>query len=229
MSKLCLLSRSVLKHRVALVDPLRRVPLRSFSSGEEQQESPADGIRQEEPGGHVADFSQGPVYGRLLGFGKNTLKTDIIHLFEGCNLSTSDVKFEYNNGFAPISLMLQFPSESFYEAATKLIIKKGRLYNLHKISSGQWDITESHDGKTVLLLGFQRSPTREELERFLSGFDYDGSSLRILSGRGPPGTVDSARTMVTFRASSALKASAFQIQKNRSLCINSPIFVRVLQ
>lgn len=55
----------------------------------------------------------GAVYGRLTGFGRNTLKTDIIHFFEGSDLAALDVKFEYNNSFTPISMFVQCIPSSF--------------------------------------------------------------------------------------------------------------------
>lgn len=58
---------------------------------------------------HIICIAQlGLVFGRLLGIGKNTLKTDVIHLFEGCNLSTDDVKVEYSRAYNPIGVYVHF-------------------------------------------------------------------------------------------------------------------------
>lgn len=46
----------------------------------------------------------GPVYGKLLGIGKSTLKTDVVNFLEGCNLGLEDVKVDYNWGFIPIGM-----------------------------------------------------------------------------------------------------------------------------
>ena len=46
----------------------------------------------------------GLVYGKLYGITRNVLKTDIVNLLEGCNLSLDDVKVEYNRSFTPTSM-----------------------------------------------------------------------------------------------------------------------------
>jgi len=46
----------------------------------------------------------GLTYGRLVGVHRHALKTDIINLLEGCNLTLDDVKMEYTRGFNPISM-----------------------------------------------------------------------------------------------------------------------------
>ncbi|KAG0496999.1 hypothetical protein HPP92_001690 [Vanilla planifolia] len=121
--------------------------------------------------------------------------------------------------------MLRFPSQSSFESALRQTIRKGRLYRLDKIGSGQWDITESHDGRTILLQGIARNAFREDIERFLCGCNYDPSSFRYVSR---PGTQDSVKA-VAFRVATGLEATNFQIRRNRSICQNSPVTVRVLQ
>ncbi|KAK8952993.1 hypothetical protein KSP40_PGU017866 [Platanthera guangdongensis] len=223
----------------------------------------------------------GAVYAKLTGLGRNTLKTDIIHLLEGSNLSTADVKFVYNSTFTPISMMLRFPSQSSYDIALRQTLRKGRLYNLEKIYSGQWDITESHDGRTgksvilvvvdklskyghfiamshpytgatvadvfakeivrlhgipsavisdrdpvfVMVYGIPRSAVRDDIDRFLSGCNFDPSSFRYVNRPG----IQSAVKAITFRVASTLEAINFCIRKNRSVCSNAPVTVRVLQ
>lgn len=46
-------------------------------------------------------FGSGLVYGRLTGTTKYTLKTDIVNLLEGCNLSLEDVKVDYYRSYMP--------------------------------------------------------------------------------------------------------------------------------
>lgn len=46
----------------------------------------------------------GLVFGKLTGTGRNALKTDVIHFFEGCNLSTTDIKVEYNKAYNPLGM-----------------------------------------------------------------------------------------------------------------------------
>ena len=43
----------------------------------------------------------GLVYGKLFGITRHTLKTDIINMLEGCNLTMDDVKVDYNWSFTP--------------------------------------------------------------------------------------------------------------------------------
>ncbi|KAL6011163.1 hypothetical protein ACLOJK_001607 [Asimina triloba] len=47
---------------------------------------------------------KGLVYGKLNGTGKFTLKTDIVHFFEGCGLSIEDVKVDYNRIYTPFGM-----------------------------------------------------------------------------------------------------------------------------
>lgn len=46
----------------------------------------------------------GLVYGRLLGISSNTLKTDIINLFEGCKLTLDDIKVDYDRAYNPMAM-----------------------------------------------------------------------------------------------------------------------------
>ena len=46
----------------------------------------------------------GLVYGRLSGITKHTLRTDILNLLEGCNLTLQDVKVDYNRSYFPVGM-----------------------------------------------------------------------------------------------------------------------------
>lgn len=52
----------------------------------------------------VVILFSGLVYGKLYGITRNTLKTDMVNLLEGCNLSLDDLKVEYSRIFKPISM-----------------------------------------------------------------------------------------------------------------------------
>lgn len=52
----------------------------------------------------VVILFSGLVYGKLYGNTRNTLKTDMVNLLEGCNLSLDDLKVEYSRIFKPISM-----------------------------------------------------------------------------------------------------------------------------
>ncbi|XP_037494168.1 uncharacterized protein LOC119370336 [Jatropha curcas] len=61
----------------------------------------------------------GTVYAKLFGITKNTLKTDIINMLDGSNLTPDDIKVSYNRDFMPVGMMLQFPSYSAFDNAYK--------------------------------------------------------------------------------------------------------------
>ncbi|KAI3925249.1 hypothetical protein MKW92_045252 [Papaver armeniacum] len=52
----------------------------------------------------------------------------MISLLESCNLSSEDIKVQYNNIFLPVSMVLQFPLHSAYENAVRVMNRKGRYY-----------------------------------------------------------------------------------------------------
>ncbi|GMH28661.1 hypothetical protein Nepgr_030504 [Nepenthes gracilis] len=165
----------------------------------------------------------GLVYGRLLGANKHTLRTDIIHIFEGCNLTLDDIKFVYNRIFNPVALLVQFPSLSAYDAGIRLIARKGRLFRLEKADRSEWDITKPYNGKYLFLQGLPRNIPIDDVERFLSGFDFDLSSLEMFMRQGVPDK------MATVRFPSQVEAMNAAITKNRGFCQNNQITVRVLQ
>lgn len=50
----------------------------------------------------------GSVFGWVGIQAKNMLKTDIIHYFEGCDLSPANVKVEYNKAYNPTGMSVYF-------------------------------------------------------------------------------------------------------------------------
>lgn len=48
----------------------------------------------------------GVVYGKLLGISRQTLKSDIINLLEGCNLTPDDLKVNYTRNYMPFAMYL---------------------------------------------------------------------------------------------------------------------------
>ncbi|XP_070665835.1 uncharacterized protein [Malus domestica] len=89
-------------------------------------------------------------YGKLLGKSRNTLKTDVVNMLEGCNLRLEDVKVDYNQAFTPMGMVVQFQSWRAFDNAARVISRKGRLYKLERANRSQWDNLTSYDGKTVL-------------------------------------------------------------------------------
>ncbi|XP_047953379.1 uncharacterized protein LOC125199397 [Salvia hispanica] len=97
--------------------------------------------------------SAGVVYGRLLDITKHTSKADVINLLDGSNLSPEKIKVEYNQGFLPLSMLVEFPSASSYDAALRSIGRKGRIYNIRRADKSDWDAGAPYDGKAIILLG----------------------------------------------------------------------------
>ncbi|XP_020274860.1 uncharacterized protein LOC109849438 [Asparagus officinalis] len=221
MSKLCLMAKNALKSRVSPLNSTRILPsFRSFSTegGEPQQDSSSSADPFLQP-------PQGFVFGRVNIQAKYMLKTDIIHYFEGCDLSPANVKVEYNRAYNPTGILLQFPSQSAFDLGVKQSIRKGRQYRLEKVDGTQWELMPSYDGKTVLLQGMPRTAIPEDIERVLSGFEFD-HNFQIFSR--PIGMNEFIRCAL-IRFPTALDAVSAFLRKNNSFCQNSPITMRVLQ
>ncbi|XP_020113297.1 uncharacterized protein LOC109727564 isoform X2 [Ananas comosus] len=215
MSKLTLL-RNVFRATALTPNPLPRVPWRSLSTEGESLDPSDDPFLQ--------TSTEGLVFGRLTGIGKNTMKTDVLHYLEGCNLSTDDIKFDYTKAYNPVGVLLQFPSESSFDTAVKQTIRRGRLYKIEKIDRSEWDLKTSYDGKVVLLQGIPRNAVQEDVERFLSGSNFELSTFQMLFRQGFPDPVRIALVHFPTRLD-AMNAFCFN---NRGFCLNSPVSMRVL-
>ncbi|KAK9756249.1 hypothetical protein RND81_01G084300 [Saponaria officinalis] len=169
--------------------------------------------------------SKGAVYGKLFGINENTLKTDIIHLFEGCRLTLDDIKVEYDRMFNPLAMLLQFPSLSDFSTAFKENNRKGRWLKLDKADWQQWDVVTPYDGNYVLLHGIPRTANLDDVERFLSGCNYDSSSFDIFTRSAYPESI----RMAKVRFLSQIEAMNAVIQKNGSFCLNNRILTRLIQ
>ncbi|OAY72700.1 hypothetical protein ACMD2_23049 [Ananas comosus] len=168
------------------------------------------------------------------------MKTDVLHYLEGCNLSTDDIKFDYTKAYNPVGVLLQFPSESSFDTAVKQTIRRGRLYKIEKIDRSEWDLKTSYDGKViaveysvvslllsdpqVLLQGIPRNAVQEDVERFLSGSNFELSTFQMLFRQGFPDPVRIALVHFPTRLD-AMNAFCFN---NRGFCLNSPVSMRVL-
>ncbi|KAK6126123.1 hypothetical protein DH2020_040101 [Rehmannia glutinosa] len=168
--------------------------------------------------------TSGLVYGKLANITKHTTKSDIINLLEGCDLNPENLKVEYNRSYFPLSMMVEFPSRSAYDAALRTIGRKGRLYNISKVDKAEWDTNAPYDGKAILLYGIPRNALIDDVERFLSGCRYDSSSIEMFVRPTNQGLVRMA--LVRF-PSQALAMHAY-ITKNRGFCLNDQITVHVL-
>lgn len=120
-------------------------------------------------------FAYGKFYIATAGgnrLGKNTLKIDIIHYLDKCELSPDDVKIDYHRGYYPMAALLKFPSKQSFGTALRQTTQ-GRMYRLEKVSREVWDHKPSLDGKAVLLQGVPRNAQADDIERFLSGTNYE--------------------------------------------------------
>ncbi|XP_078160573.1 ribosomal protein S24e family protein [Carex rostrata] len=174
---------------------------------------------------------EGLVYGKINGrgqsiLGKNMLKTDLIHHLEGCDLSFHDIKFEYNRVFFLNSVLVQFPARASFDNAFKQIKLRGNLFNLAKIGRSEWDMKNSYDGKAVLMEGIPYNATLDDIERFLSGCNYDSSSFQFATRT--PADSDPIR-LVVVKFPTQLDASYAYASKNRSFCLSTPVNMRILQ
>lgn len=199
---------------------LRDAP-RPFSTEPEQPAQPEDSSADP----FLRPPNTGPVYAKLFGMSRHTLKTDIVNLLEGCNLTPDDVRFNYNRMFVPMGMMVQFPSRFQFDQAFKVIGRKGRLYKLERADRSQWDLLMNYDGKTLLLQGIPFSANPNDVERFMSGCQYDASSIQMMVR---PANLDPIK-MATVNFPSQIQAMNAFITKNRGFCQNSQVLLRVLQ
>ncbi|XP_031395355.1 uncharacterized protein LOC116206696 [Punica granatum] len=195
-----------------------REPRRRFSTESEQREDATVDNFFETP-------DTGAAYRKLLGITKQTLKSDVINLLDECKLSLDDIRVNYDRSFAPIGMLVQFRSRHEIDRAFKLINRKGRLHKLERVDRSQWEFTTNYDGKTLLLQGLPRQAIPEDIERFLSGCQYDPSSIQLFYRQGFPDPIRMATVSFPSRAQAM---NAF-IAKNRGFCLNNQISVRVLQ
>ncbi|KAM1037788.1 hypothetical protein ACFX15_031928 [Malus domestica] len=203
-------------------------PARRFSTEAEnppQNSRPSDQPQDASP---IEPFLQTPttglVYGKLLGISRYTLKTDVVNMLEGCNLSLEDVKVDYNRAFTPMGMVVQFRSWKAFDNAARVISRKGRLFKLERANRSQWDNLTPHDAKTVLLQGIPQTAAPEDVERFLSGCEYDSSSLQIIFRSFPEPS-----KFATVRFPSQTEAMNAFLAKNKGYCQNGQILMRVLQ
>ncbi|TYG37142.1 hypothetical protein ES288_D13G118300v1 [Gossypium darwinii] len=110
--------------------------------------------------------------------------------------------------------------------AGRTIRRFGRLYRLDRVDTSDWDIVMPYNGKTVVLQGLPRSAALEDVQRFLSGCEYDSSSIQTVTFTRP-GFTNLVR-LTTVQFPSHIQAMNACISKNRKICLNNQISVRVL-
>ncbi|KAK6231516.1 hypothetical protein QUC31_011211 [Theobroma cacao] len=225
------LLRNAIKSHVSVrtIRPMQALPSflgaspKRFSTGTDEPQPP-------QPDASVNQFmesaSKGFVFAKLHGITKHTMKSDIMSLLEGCNLTADDIKVHYSRSFFPLGMMLRFSSPAAFSNAARTIRRFDRLYRLEKVEASDWDIVRPYNGKTVLLLGIPRNALVEDVERFLSGCDYDPSSIQMVTVPKPGTPVPFRFTTVRFP--SQIQAMNACISKNRNVCLNNQLSVRVL-
>ncbi|KAI3791703.1 hypothetical protein L2E82_05564 [Cichorium intybus] len=169
--------------------------------------------------------SSGLFYGKLVGITKNTLKSDVLSLFEECKLTGDDLKVDYNPSYSPTGMMVQFSSKNAYDAALRAVARKGRLFRMERADRSNWDYVQPYDGKYVLLQGIPPNANLEDIERFLAGCEYDASSIRLFSRQGASGPT----RMALVRCLSPTAAMSAMMRTNRGFCFNNQVLVNVLQ
>ncbi|CAH2074428.1 unnamed protein product [Thlaspi arvense] len=172
-------------------------------------------------------LGEGKLYGKFSGFSKHTLKTDIMSILEGCNVTPDDLKFSYMRGgnLNPAAVYVQFPSRSSYDSAMRAIAKKGRLYRLERATHSQWNPIVPYDGKVVALHGLPVNAIIDDIDRFLSGCLYHPGSIQFLTIQG----LGSSKRVALVRFTSQTQAMNAYITKNRNFLLNQRISLQVLQ
>ncbi|XP_078445452.1 ribosomal protein S24e family protein isoform X1 [Wolffia australiana] len=174
----------------------------------------------------IVDPPEGPCFARIRNIGRSTLKTDIIHHFEGSGLTEDDLKIEYNRNFDPTGILAQFPSRSSYNAAGRQNTKKGQPYAMMPIDRKLWDLQTSYYGKTVRVK-VPRNAIAEDIERIFHGCNYDGSATEIFLRPGPEPKEPIKMALVRFPTREEAMTAARL--RNRSFCLNSHVIMHVLQ
>lgn len=205
------------------VNPTIGVP-RCFSTGTEQPPrgpAPPNSSADASVNQFLQTESTGVLYAKLIGGSKYAMKSDIISFLDGCNLTPDDIKFSYSFHFEPAGVrFLRFPSPDAYHAALRTS-RRLAGYWLDRIDVAQWNTVVPYDGKTVVLQGIPRNATIDDIERFFSGCDdYEASSLTVFY-KGPV-------RFAVVRYPSHIQAMNAYLKKDRRICLNDKISVRVL-
>ncbi|XP_078445453.1 ribosomal protein S24e family protein isoform X2 [Wolffia australiana] len=158
----------------------------------------------------IVDPPEGPCFARIRNIGRSTLKTDIIHHFEGSGLTEDDLKIEYNRNFDPTGILAQFPSRSSYNAAGRQNTKKGQPYAMMPVR-----------------VKVPRNAIAEDIERIFHGCNYDGSATEIFLRPGPEPKEPIKMALVRFPTREEAMTAARL--RNRSFCLNSHVIMHVLQ
>lgn len=213
--------------------PFLQESRKCLSTVTEQPPPPSSPLPPPPPGGSTVEggvkkpAGEGKSYGKFSGFSKHTLKSDVMSVLEGCNVTPDDLRFSYMRGgnLNPSGVYVQFPSRSSYDSAMRAIAKKGRLYRLERATQSQWDPVVPYEGKVVALHGLPPNAIIEDIDRFLSGCLYHPGSIQFLTIQG----LGSPKRVALVRFTSQTQAMNAYITKNRNFLLNQRITLQVLQ
>ncbi|CAN8237455.1 unnamed protein product [Cochlearia groenlandica] len=166
-------------------------------------------------------------YGKILGFSKHTLKSDILNILEGCNVTSDDLKFSYirSGNLNPAAAYVQFPSLSSYDSAQRAVARKGKIYRLERAARSQWDPIVPYEGKVVALHGLPVNAGIDDIDRFLSGCLYHPGAIQFITVQG----IGGSKRVALVHFTSQTQAMNAYITKNRSFLLNQRIKLQVLQ
>ncbi|KAL6649711.1 hypothetical protein ACP70R_013935 [Stipagrostis hirtigluma subsp. patula] len=221
-------SRAPSSSRLAAFAP---APIRLFSADATGEAAATATAADSQDDSFLKASREGLAYGRFYSviaggnrLGKDMLKTDIIHHLDRCELSLDDVKIDYNRGYYPMGALLRFPSKASFTTAIRQASQAG-LYKIEEISRDEWDLKQSFDGKAVLLQGVPRNALPEDIERFLSGTNFEPPPFESFLR---PAVPDAIRVVLVKFCTKTDAMNAF-ITKNRGFCLNNQVSIRVLQ
>ncbi|GFQ00911.1 hypothetical protein PHJA_002235000 [Phtheirospermum japonicum] len=225
-AKMSQLSRAAMKwsRLISTAQPNRRLPSAFFASPKLFSTEAAESSLGSSGDQFLQTPSSGSVYARVGSITRYTTKGDILNLLEGCGLNPENLKVEYNRSYTPLTMMVEFPSRSGYDAAFKEINRKGRTYGMKMANKSEWDVTAPFDGKAILLSGIPSHALIDDIERFLSGCQYYSSSIDISYKQTSEGFL----RMAVVRFPSQALAMHACITKNGGYCLNGQVSVHVL-
>ncbi|GAA0163564.1 hypothetical protein LIER_19397 [Lithospermum erythrorhizon] len=168
--------------------------------------------------------SSGLCYGRIQNITKYTTRRDVCNLLARCNLNLDDLRVDYDRNFLPTSMLVRFPSRDAYEVglrATRVV----RVHKLNMVDRSAWDFVKPYEARYILLQGLPPNAFIDDVERFLSGCQYESSTFHFFSRAASPDLI----RMATVSFPSQALAMHACITKDRGFCLNNQISVRVLQ
>lgn len=141
-------------------------------------------------------------------------------------MTVDDIKVDYDRIYQPMTMLVQFRSMSEFSAAIRELTRKSRSFRLEKVvDHQQWDTVPPYNGRYVIFRGIPRNALSDDVERFLSGLNYESSSLGLFA---KPMQNEPLR-MAKVRFPSQIEAMNAVIRKNGAFCLNNRIVAQLIQ